>query len=182
MRFGWDISTSIIGVSAWDEKYLYSKYLDLRKLPTEPLFEKAAAARQFVEELLGPHRNIHIDHYIEERLGNFAGGRSMIQVLMKLGAFNQLVSWHIWDFNQKQHVQYIHPSTAKAAMKPLGLIIPKGADKKELTLTFVKEVCPGFPHEVNKNGNPQPWCYDMADSYITGLAGLLKAPCSKRES
>jgi hypothetical protein len=58
-------------------------------------------------------------------------------------------------------------------MKTQGLIIPKGGDKKELTLNWVRAHEKDFPIELNRNDNPQPYCYDMADAYITARAGYL---------
>jgi hypothetical protein len=71
-------------------------------------------------------------------------------------------------------IKHIHPSTVKAIMKQEGLLIPKGGDKKKITLDYVKKREPKFPMEYNRNDKPQPWCYDMADSYIVVRAGIRK--------
>ena len=58
-------------------------------------------------------------------------------------------------------------------MKKYGLFIPKGGDKKKMTLDFVIKNESKFVMSYNKKGNPQPWCYDMADSFC-----VVKAGCS----
>jgi hypothetical protein len=178
--YGWDISTSIIGVSVFTDegKYTKSFYIDLRKI--EGQLEKA---RAFHDWLKGTSINVEnvSNHFIEERLGNFSAGHTMMQTLTKLAAFNAVVSYIIWNHNVGEgrvvNVHYLHPSSWKAVMKRDGLIIPKGsAEKKKLTLEFVRKVQPGFPYEenLNKKGNPQPWLYDLADAYCIGRSGWRK--------
>jgi hypothetical protein len=96
----------------------------------------------------------------------------MIQVLMLLGAFNLLVSWFISETGGS--VSYIHPSTMKATLKHEGLVIPKGGDKKTLTLNWAMIKEPSFPIVRTKTGKPQ-YCYDMADSFGIARAGFLRA-------
>lgn len=183
MVLGWDISTSIIGVTVLDltGKYVNSSHLDMRKLSDLSLIDKAEETEWWVREVLTDHvGDGHFVHYIEDRLGNFAAGRTMLQTLMKLAAFNMVVSYMIYKESlqvkgaQSVFLKHIHPSTVKAVMKSAGLVIPKGADKKQLTLDYVRKVEPTFPVELNKNDKPQPWCFDKADSYIIAKAGLRK--------
>lgn len=178
--FGWDISTSIIGATVLkdDGTYMASSYCDLRKV--EGLLIKGVAAESFVHKFVKDHSlTPHLDqHHVEERLGNFSGGRSMIQVLMILGAFNLLVSNFIFKLSSKLPL-YIHPSTMKATLKKEGLIIPKGADKKALTLTWALLKAPNFPLVKNRNDKPQPFCYDMADSFGIARAGFLRSYLSQ---
>lgn len=174
MIYGWDISTSIIGVTVLEPTrggYIASEYCDLRKI--DSTYEKADRALQFVTEMINKHgESGDNDHYVEDRLGNFAFGRSMLQTLMLLAAFNMLVSWFIWSSEPK--IKHVHPTTVKSIMKSEGLIIPPKADKKKLTLEYVMKREPAFPAAYNRNGKPQPWCYDMADSYIIAKAGFRK--------
>jgi hypothetical protein len=176
MIYGWDISTSIVGLSVFkgDGSYVTSYHCDLRKVDGQ-----LAKADAFEKWLRNTAVNVEKEsfHFIEERLGGFAGGRTSAQVLMKLAQFNAIVSYIIWNHSPgtHRHILYIHPSTWKSLMKQEGLLIPKGADKKELTLTYVRGIQKDkFPYEVNRNGNSQPWCYDMADSYCIGRAGWKK--------
>jgi hypothetical protein len=180
--WGWDISTSVIGMTVLDDdgRFVTSEYLDLRSIKDVSLLDKADESEQWIEEMLTKHiGDGRYDHFVEERLSNFAAGRTMLQTLMKLAAFNMVVSYmllkkssHVQGY-QSSSVRHIHPSSVKAIMKREGLVIPKGADKKDLTLKFVQNKIPHFPVELNRNGNPQPWCFDKADSYIVARAAFL---------
>jgi len=92
------------------------------------------------------------------------------------------VSYLIWQqFNVctgMVKVVHLHLMTIKSVMKKMGLVIPKGANKKALTLEWVSLREPSFPVTLNKNGNPQPYCFDMADSYVVARTGHFKE-CSK---
>ena len=192
MLYGWDISTSIVGFSTFtnDCVYVGSEYIDLRKIENG-FPDKAYAVHVFIEGLAarihqdGLDQELHT-HYVEDKLGGFAGGRTMQQTLLKLAAFNSVVSYIAWQQFYKSGLkvkfEHIHPSTVKAIMKRDGLLIPKGSDKKQLTLDFVSKREQKFPVTLNKNGNPQPYCFDMADSYIVAVAGHRKYGCNAKES
>jgi hypothetical protein len=175
MIYGWDISTSIIGLSIFnaDGTYVASQFLDLRKADFD-LISKGQLVEEWISDEYVVNPYFHNIHYIEDSLGGFAMGRTMMQTLMKLGSFNTLVSWLIWKSSKNPKLCYIHPSTVKAIMKRAGLLVPKGADKKQLTLDFVSRVQHGFCPDLNRNGKPQPWCYDMADSYCIAKAGMSR--------
>lgn len=184
--FGWDISTSIVGVTVLTDQgaFVESTFLDLRKVDTD-LNMKAYKFDVFVGQLCQTYGDANSRHFIEDRLSNFASGRTMLQTLMKLAAFNATCSYLVWKhFNEDPNDEFIvevvhlHPSSVKSIMRKQGLIIPKGADKKVLTLEWVSEREHDFPVVMNKNGNPQPYCFDMADSYIVAKAGYLTG-CSK---
>ena len=183
--FGWDISTSIIGVTTLTDSgsFVESAFLDLRKCD-KGLIDKTHEAECLIglyARSWGQWDNVH---YVEDRLGNFSKGLTSLQTLMTLAAFNSSVSYVIWrEFNAcegKTSVVHLHLMTIKSMMKKQGLVIPKGANKKALTLEWVSLREPDFPVTLNKNGNPQPYCFDMADSYVVAKAGYLKG-CSKLE-
>lgn len=207
MIFGWDVSTSIIGVTLLkdDGSFVCSDHLDLRK-SEDGMLSKAEEVEEWVRELLECHASnfvvdriaqanpvfdapVIFDHFIEDRLGSFAAGRTMLQVLMKLAAFNMVVSYIIQkastDLVAKNvggggvRIEHIHPSTVKSIMRKEGLVVPKGGDKKVLTLDFVSRRWPGFTVDRNRKGNPQPWCFDRADSLIVARAGYLRSYLSR---
>lgn len=185
MIFGWDISTSIIGVTvlADDGSFVESSHLDLRKSEKDML-GKAEETELWVNGVVGKFASPSSSfvHFVEDRLGSFSAGRTMLQVLMKLAAFNMVVSYIIRTASGKLalvtggrvSMEHIHPSTVKSIMKKEGLLIPKGGDKKEITLDFVAKKEAAFVVDRNRNDNPQPWCYDRADSYIVARAGFLR--------
>jgi hypothetical protein len=180
MIFGWDVSTAIIGHARLsdDGQLLSTAHCDLRKI--DGLNEKADRALNFVHSVGLDDRAEATTHFIEDRLSGFSGGGSNAGTVMRLAAFNAMVSWMIWnELGSHDKIVHLHPSTVKAQMKSFGLVIPKGGDKKELTLGWARSR-PGFPQmELTKKtsrggGNPQPWFYDIADAYVTALAGIRK--------
>lgn len=183
MIMGWDVSTSIVGISVFDEDglFMFSRYIDLRK--KEGMLEKAYFVEKEVMSLIDEikeknlEESLHIYHFIEDKLSSFSAGKTMQQTLLKLAGFNAVVTFIVdktcWDKNVSSTIRHLHPSSVKAIMKKDGLTIPKGADKKKLTLEFVSDIEKDFVVDLNKNSNPQPWCYDMADAYIVARAGWL---------
>lgn len=184
MIYGCDISTSIVGWATFtnDGKFVRVDYCDLRDVEGD--LAKADTFREWLANLT-PDRKLYCDDenyvVIEERLGNFSAGRTMLQTLMKLAAFNSVVSYILWrhEHSSGKHrgIIRLHPSTWKSIMKKEGLLIPKGSDKKkEITLTFVRRKEPTFDDfiELNRNNNPQPQCYDMADAYCLGRSGIIR--------
>ena len=171
MIYGWDCSTSVVGVACFEDdgpspRLVRSYHYDLRKV--EGLSEKALFVQERAWQDIVPGSTC----FIEERLGGFSGGRTSAQVLMKLGAFNALVQFVL--FTHGCQVRTIHPSTWKAAVRRMGLFTPKDISsdqKKQLVLDWVAGREPGFEVELNRNGKPQPWMFDRADSYCVGLAG-----------
>lgn len=161
-----------------DGKLIETRYCDLRKL--EGLNEKGDIAHGFVANVLSclSEEDVHGVHFIEDRLAGFSGGGSNAGTIMRLAAFNAMVCWMIhgvWADEGK--IVMMHPSTVKAALKHDGLLIPKGADKKKLTLEYVTKREPEkFKLELNRNDKPQPYCFDMADACITAWAGVRKFP------
>jgi hypothetical protein len=187
MIYGWDISTAIVGLALFDDDGQFKDYrfCDLRK--SEGQIQKADTFKCWLSNLKVNTTPTNY-HFVEERLGGFSAGRSSAQVMMKLAQFNAICSYILWDwesgsdpgFHSGNHRQiaFIHPSTWKAVMKKEGLLIPKGADKKSLTLAFVKRKVPTLEVELNRNDKPQPWMYDIADAYCIGRAGYLKCIAS----
>jgi hypothetical protein len=192
MIYGVDISTSVIGLAQFHNDGTYARvdHCDLRDVKGD--LTKAGAFREWLVGLTPPggfYRDDENHVIVEERLGNFAAGRTMLQTLMKLAAFNAVVTYILWcheDSSGKHRaIIRLHPSTWKSIMKKEGsvngekLIIPRGSrDKKDLTLRFVRRVEPDFDESVlgtglNRNGNPHPWCYDEADAWCLGRSGFL---------
>lgn len=213
MILGLDISTSVIGAAVLhnDGTFKRAAYCDFKDIERrakkldfssyDVLFEKIDKAKDFIVHELRHereagvfgfqscdqvwHEGSGLSIFIEDRLGGFSHGHTQMQTLMKLGAFNLVVSWIAFEEASNMtsvSVRHIHPSTVKAIMRKQGLEIPKGADKKELTLSFVsKKLGSAFPVERTKTGKPKPHMYDQADAYITACAGLEKFKSSKED-
>lgn len=169
--YGWDISTSIVGVCCIndDGSFVSKHHIDLRK--TKDLNEKAIIVKKFIAGLEYQQGN---KNFIEDRLSGFTPGRSSAGTLLRLAAFNAMVSFFIYERTGK--VAHLHPSTVKAMLRREKLEIPKGADKKELTLEWARSRVSSWQVDLNKNDNVQPWCFDEADAYAMAVAGRLKNP------
>ena len=185
MIYGCDVSTSIIGWATFqnDGTFVRADHCDLRDV--DGLLAKADEFRRWLAGercRAGFYRDSENWVFVEDRLGNFAAGRTMLQVLMKLAAFNAVVSDILWTMEPGPHraIVHLHPSTWKSAMRREGLLIPKGSDKKkQITLEFVRKKESSFNEIIvmtglNRNDNPQPWCFDMADAWCIGRTGYLK--------
>lgn len=177
---GWDASTSIVGVCELSPSgsLLWKDHVDLRKI--DHLNDKAKAVRKFIQRTISPPAK----HFLEDRLGSFSFGKTSQQTLMKLSAFNAIVSLIIEE-ETGLRPDHIHPMTIKSEMKKLGLIVEKGDDKKEKGLEWVMKREPAFTLQLNRNGKHQPWNVDEADAYKIALTGLMKSrsldrPASKR--
>lgn len=185
MIYGCDVSTSVIGFATFnnDGSFVRADHCDLRKIDSS--LDKADEFRNWLDSqrpTAGFYRDTKNYVFVEERLGNFAAGRTMLQTLMKLAAFNAVCSYILWTHQPGPHreIIHLHPSSWKSTMRREGLLIPKGSkEKKQITLDFVRGKEPLFNEEImlgglNRNGNPHPWCFDEADAYCLGRSGYLK--------
>lgn len=179
-----------------DGTFVSSHYFDLRKEEDRDLLSLARVFEGQLQTLLreiggklwsawsvtpDAHQLIPHTHFVEDRLAGFTRGFSNQGTLMKLGAFNYLVSWIAPRAFERQglpgKVVRIHPATVKSVMSKEGLVFPdkmKGDDKKIITTEFVARREPTFPMERTKTGKPKPFCFDMADSYVVAKTGILK--------
>jgi len=183
MILGLDVSTSITGICLMDDGCIVKEFIavDLRK--EDSFCGKCNKVGSALDDLKVTHQinEGYTSVFIEDKLSGFSGGRTSQQTMMKLAAFNGAVTY-IAEYHIGVEPIHIHPSTVKAIMKKDGLIIPKGADKKKLTLEFVKNNIENFPYSETRNGNPQAFCYDMADAYIIARAGYIKHVCNVSKS
>lgn len=191
MIYGWDISTSFIGFTVLTDggKFVETSHFDFKKIKAKSLHDKMDESQWWIEDCLSKYISGSHIHYFEDRLGNFMAGRTMMQTLTMLASFNTLFSYEVKRIHLEMGERakqvgdnsmvgvgsiHLHPSSVKAIMKRDGLIIDKKDDKKKKTLEFVSRTVKGFEVFSNKNGNPLPWNYDRADSYITARAGYLR--------
>jgi len=176
MYLGLDISTSVVGATIIDEegKILLCEawnFKNKKKFPHD--FTKILQAEKNLQSIFKKYKIEKC--FIEEPLLGFARGHSSSKVLMKLGKFNGVISWIV--FNLMDEVpNYIPPTTAR---KLVGLKVRRGEDTKKQILNFVVDTVPEFVVEYTRFGNPKQECYDMADSYVVAKAGLEQCQQSK---
>jgi len=173
--FGWDISTSNVGLAVIDDGKLVQS--DVLSLNTGDVLEKMDEFVAWVEPLLVAHLDAST-HFVEERLANFSFGRTSMQTLMVLGAFNKMSSWHL----SRRHsalgatcrLRMVHPSTVRAFVKRQPLGDPQDLDKKETNLSLVASLFPDFAVRRTRSGKAARGTYDRADAVLVALAGLEK--------
>lgn len=184
VTIGIDVSTSIVGISIFEtenQKFVETHYVDLRKI--DDFYEKCEKFKDNFENIVGKFcseaslsKNSINNVFVEDKLGGFAAGGTMMQTLMKLASFNSTVSYIIMSEYGIKPI-HIHPSTIKASMKKEGLVIPKGIKgdvKKKVVLDWVSSKFKDFNVELTKNDTPKPYMYDQADAVCVALAGFKK--------
>lgn len=166
MFLGFDISTSIIGVSCIDKRgeIIFCEHCDLRKC--NGLFEKIDAFRQFLDNIRFL-QSIVREVWIEEPFVFFNSGGSSGKTMAILQRFNGMASVAIRDAFHMDP-KYVGASQARKLSE---IKIPRGTKAKEEVLKFILDTVPQFKVEYTKHGNPKPGYYDRADSIVVARAG-----------
>ena len=167
MILGLDISTSITGYTILDGSGNLVEYgsIDTRKYKN--FFTKVGVVE---EKLISLRQSYAVQAiYIEQSLQSFRSGFSSAKTLSILSSFNGIVSWICYE-SYGIAPEYI---AATSARKKYGIKIPKGIKAKEVVIKYLIDFEPGFAIEYTRNGNPKPYCYDMADSIVIARAGLI---------
>ena len=155
MFLGFDISTSIIGVSCISSygEIIFCEHCDLRK--EKGLFAKIDRFREFLENIRFLQAAVR-EIWIEEPFVFFSSGGSsgMASVVIR-------DAFHI-------DPQYLGASQARKLNE---IKIPRGTKAKEEVLKFLLDTMPTFKVEYTKHGNPKPGYYDRADSVVIARAG-----------
>ena len=178
MLLGLDVSTSITGYTVVDDdsNIILNGAWDFRnKRKFTNIFSKAKRVhlglvelQSILEKKIGDHHAID-KIYIEKSLQSFRSGFSSAKTLSTLSSFNGIVSWLCYEVYNSTP-EYI---AATSARKKCGLKIPKGVKAKDIVIKHLIDNEPGFAIEYTRNGNPKPYCFDMADSIIIARAGLI---------
>ena len=166
MFLGFDISTSIIGVSCISSRgeIIFCEHCDLRK--KVGLFEKIDAFREFLNHIRFLQAVVQ-EVWIEEPFLYFKGGGSSGKTMAILQRFNGMASVAIRDVFHLDP-QYVGASQARKLNE---IKIPRGTKAKEEVLKFLLDTIPEFKVEYTRHGNPKPGYYDRADSIVIGRAG-----------
>ena len=77
-----------------------------------------------------------------------------------------------WDTRNKKY--------ATSARKKCGITVPKGQKAKQVVIEYIVDNVPDVLIEYTKHGNPKPYCFDKADSWVVAQAGWLN--CQKKEN
>tara|TARA_R110000824_G_scaffold40788_4_gene121894 strand:+ start:1086 stop:1619 length:534 start_codon:yes stop_codon:yes gene_type:complete len=162
---GFDISTSIIGVTCInkDGTIILCDHCDLRK--KNGLFEKAEALKEFLENRRYLQAIVQ-EIWIEQPFTFFKSGRSTAKTMATLQRFNGMASLVIYGVFGMEP-QYVG---ANEARKLNGIRIPRGTKAKEEVLKFILDKVPEFDVQYTKYGNPKAGYGDRADSLVIALA------------
>jgi len=163
---GFDISTSIIGVTCVDKRgeIIFCEHCDLRKHKT--LFEKIDVFRKFLADIRYLQTVVR-EIWIEEPFVFFNSGGSSGKTMAILQRFNGMASVAIRD-TFHMDPQYVGATQARKLNE---IKIPRGTKAKEEVLKFLLDKMPAFKVEYTKHGNPKPGYYDRADSVVIARAG-----------
>lgn len=166
MFLGFDISTSIIGVTCVDKhgEIIFCEHCDLRKHKT--LFEKIDVFRKFLADIRYLQTVVR-EIWIEEPFVFFNSGGSSGKTMAILQRFNGMASVAIRDAFHMDP-QYVGATQARKLNE---IKIPRGTKAKEEVLKFLLDKMPAFKVEYTKHGNPKPGYYDRADSVVIARAG-----------
>ena len=170
MILGLDISTSITGATVLDNngKVVFNEAWDFRNKKHFPtIFEKATEVSELFKALKKEYNFDSI--YIEQSLQSFRSGFSSAKTLSTLSRFNGIVSWLSYEIFELIP-EYI---AATSARKKCGIKIPKGVKAKQVVIDYVLDNVPSVLIEYTKHGNPKPYCFDKADSWVIAKAGYI---------
>jgi len=170
MICGLDISTSITGITILNNNgvVLMNDYWDLRKCKT--FYDKISFAREKIKELKAEYK---IEQFlIEQSLQAFRPGFSSAKTILTLAKFNGTVSWLVYDIFGLEP-EYIGATTAR---KTCGITVPRGTKAKKVVMQYMHDNHSSwFKIILTPKGNPKPYFFDMADSYVVAYAGFLNA-------
>lgn len=174
---GFDISTSIIGITLFKNKKFYKFfYIDMTK--TKCIFDKSQKVEEVLQEIKKEAEDVS-NVYIEDILQSFSRGMSSSKTITQLARFNGIVSYIINKIFRLKPV-YINVNTAR---KTLGIKIDKNSskDKKLQVLEWVNEDLGGYewPEKIVSRGpnkglvKYENFCYDISDSYVICKSGII---------
>jgi hypothetical protein len=183
MLIGLDISSSIVGVSIFnDDNTLFDlRNIDLRKI--DSFFKKADYVRARLQdikcEITSLTKKVNIIS-VEECAQSFRKGFSSAQTLSTLARFNGVVSQIAYEIFCVEPLYY----NVVSSRKSLGIKLDKSGeiDTKEQIVAWVSLQEPTFkwPTRILSKGKNvgtqiyEVYCYDMADAYVIGKIAVQK--------
>lgn len=169
MLLSFDISTSVIGVSAFDNNGKLLKMNCVKFKKDYTLFEKL---EQFEKEI-ADFKHVEVTKIIiEEPLKKFKGKFSSATTIATLNFFNGMISSYLYT-NFKIEPIYYNVITARSLVFPGVKLGADGAKVKHNVWRGVMELEPQINWRYSKTGKLADENYDMADSYVVGLAYFM---------
>jgi len=175
MTLGLDISTSVIGLSLFndEDKICSLEYIKFKQKST--LFQKLDDFTDYIDKLdeaLFLKENLkHIS--IEEPLKKFKGKFSNAETIQKLTFMNAMVSACIYK-KFKIEPRYHNVNTARKIVFPTLTIPQSASNKKYLIWEKVVEKEPQINWKYSKQTHQlTKESFDMSDAYVIGLCDII---------
>lgn len=170
MLLALDISTSIIGLSIFDEQYKLHELTWIKFNSKEKnLFKKLDYFIEFLEK----YKHINFtDIAIEEPLLKFQGKFSNAHTIQKLTQMNSLVSGYLYHKYNVEPIYYNVQTARKFAFPDL--VVPQShPNKKGLIWEAVMKAEPQINWSYSKSGKLVDGSYDASDAYVVGMAHIV---------
>lgn len=169
MILGLDISTTVVGISIFDEEYKLHELSYVQFGKKLSLFEKLDEFINHFEK----YSNLKFTAIsIEEPLMKFAGKFSNAQTIQKLTQMNAMISGYLYrNFNIEPF--YYNVQSARKLAFP-NLSIPQShPNKKYLIWEAVMKLEPHLNWKYTKTGKLDDTNFDMTDAFVVGMAHIV---------
>ena len=166
MNLGLDCSTSVCGYTLLNDDGSFDSigYLDFKKF--DDLYDKTT----FFTGLLVELQDKKIKQvYIEAPAMVYSS--STAQIISLLQRFNGMVSVCVYKTLAIKPILFSSHQLRKAC----DIKVSRGINTKMFLFEEIKKrnVIPENVWQYKRTGNPKDYCFDMCDSYITCLGGIL---------
>lgn len=180
MILGLDISTSVVGVSLFNDSYVLQELSYIKFKNGTNLFFKL---KEFIDFFELKYNKLNITHiHIEEPLKAFKGKFSNADTIQKLTQINAMISGYLYI---KYNIQplYFNVNTARSIVFP-DLHIPKShPNKKHLIWEAVMKAEPKITWLYSSKTHAlRDVNFDMCDAWVAGMAGILMLIKQKKGS
>jgi len=172
MILGFDISTSITGVSVldYDGNIVLQEAIILNtKGKKRSLYEKADLVVEKIKKIKEKYNIEHV--FIEDRLINVDNKRKNTKVLAMLVEFNGMISWNCYNLFKQEPI-HLHPSSVRSLAGFKKNTSSKDNVKIQVVNFLLDKYNKKFIVEYKRTGSYKDHIYDIADSIMVSLAGL----------
>lgn len=169
MLLSFDISTSVVGISCFNDDGKLQELTCVKFNKKYTLFEKQDQFAKAIEHF----KNIKVTKIIiEEPLKKFKGKFSNASTIATLNFFNGMLSSYLYSVFRVEPVYY-NVNTARSIVFPGVKLGADGAKAKHNVWRGVMELEPQINWKYAKTGKLADENYDQVDAYVVGLAYIL---------
>jgi len=169
MILGLDISTTVVGISIFDENYKLHEISYLKFGKERTLFQKL---NDFIEHFQKYSELEFTSIAIEEPLKKFAGKFSNADTIQRLTQMNSMISGYLY-IKLNMEPKYYNVQSARKKAFP-NLEIPKShPNKKYLIWEAVMKAEPTLNWIYGRTGKLVDENFDMCDAYVVGMAHIV---------